>query len=389
MITPSEATLNSDPDQPLSTLHVVPGATFGGPHNEIARLKPAMAAAGYTAIVVLPREPGSAATRLETHGVRTIQQRMVRLRRVRSIGHWAWYPIGFTRDVIALSTLIRRERIAIVHGYGPNLQAAVAARLAGTPVVWSLLDIGAPAPLRWLIGQVLPILARSVLLDGHAMAAYYPGVRRMGERAIVYYPPVDLAAFMALDKSARADRDQIVVGTLANLNPDKGLETFIDAAALLASRTNVRFEVYGSTHATHLDYAIRLAKRATTVAGDRFVFKGETSDPSRALASLDIFVISSIREGTTSTALEAMACGLPVVATSVGGVPEIVVHGETGLLVDARAPAQLAEAIGRLIDDPALRRLFGLNGRVRVEHEYGLERTALAFEEAYGVALGA
>jgi glycosyltransferase involved in cell wall biosynthesis len=372
----------------INCLHVVPGATFGGPHNEILRLKPALARAGFEPIVVLPREPGSAADRLEALGIVILQPKMVRLRRLRSARYWLWYPVGFARDVVTLAKLIRRRRIGLVHGYGPNLQAAIAAKLTGTPAVWSLADIGAPRAMRSLIGRVLPILVDSVLLNGRAMAEAYPGIHRMDDRAVVYYPPVDVDLFDPFSGTNRASEAPVLVGALANLNPDKGLEDLIDAASILNSRQRVTFEVYGSTHATHIDYARELAVRADESIGRDFAFCGETDDVPQVISKFDIFAISSIREGTTTTAIEAMAAGLPVVSTNVGGIPEVVDDGQTGLLVEPRNPGQLAGAIERLVEDRELRLRLGRSGRARAEREFGLDRTAAAFRRAYGIAVG-
>jgi glycosyltransferase involved in cell wall biosynthesis len=372
----------------IRCLHVVPGATFGGAHNEILRLKPALADAGFESIVVLPREPGSAAHRLRAVGIVVTQPKMVRLRRLGSARHWLWYPIGFIRDVAMLARLIRRRRISLVHGYGPNLQGAIAAKLTGTPVVWSLADVGAPAAVRTVIGHLLPHLVDSVLLNGRAMREAYPGIRRMGEQAVVYYPPVDIGRFHAPDGIGGGPAGApVVVGALANLNPDKGLEFLIDAASILGTRSDVTIEAYGSTHATHVAYARELAARAKETAGDNLSFRGEADDVPRVMSRFDIFVISSIREGTTTTAIEAMAAQLPVVATRVGGIPEVVVDGETGILVAPRDGGPLAQAIERLLDDRDLRLAMGRRGRSRVEEEFGIERTASAFRRAYGIAL--
>jgi glycosyltransferase involved in cell wall biosynthesis len=96
-----------------------------------------------------------------------------------------------------------------------------------------------------------------------------------------------------------------------------------------------------------------------------------------------MFVLSSVGEGLSLTLLEAMACGLPVVATRVGGNPEVVVENETGLLVSARSPRELADAILKLIRDPARARLMGVNGRRRVEHEFDMRRVAARYEALY------
>ena len=93
------------------------------------------------------------------------------------------------------------------------------------------------------------------------------------------------------------------------------------------------------------------------------VLAGDTRDVADMLARADIFVLSSTSEGLPLSILEAMVAGLPVVASSVGGVPEAVEEGETGLLVPPRDPVRLAAALERLLVDPALRRRLGANGR--------------------------
>ena len=109
------------------------------------------------------------------------------------------------------------------------------------------------------------------------------------------------------------------------------------------------------------------------------VLAGDRDDVAAMLARADVFVLSSTSEGLPLSILEAMAAGLPVVASSVGGVPEAVEDGETGLLVPPRDPVRLAAALERLLVDPALRRRLGSNGRERVRQHFGLE----AFQQAH------
>jgi glycosyltransferase involved in cell wall biosynthesis len=101
------------------------------------------------------------------------------------------------------------------------------------------------------------------------------------------------------------------------------------------------------------------------------------------LARADLFVLSSTSEGLPLSILEAMAAALPVVATSVGGVPEAVEEGETGLLVPPRDPVRLAAALERLLVDPPLRRRLGANGRARVRERFGLEVFRQAHVDVY------
>ena len=114
---------------------------------------------------------------------------------------------------------------------------------------------------------------------------------------------------------------------------------------------------------------------------------GERDDVGELLAGADLFVLSSRSEGLPLSILEAMAAGLPVVASSVGGVPELVVEGETGLLVPPGDPHALAAAMERLLDDPALRRRLGAAGRTRVSEHFDLAVARRAHLDLYRALL--
>ena len=106
----------------------------------------------------------------------------------------------------------------------------------------------------------------------------------------------------------------------------------------------------------------------------RVLLPGFREDVLALVKSSDLFVMSSVTEGLGSAVLDAMAMGLAVVGTRAGGIPEAVVDGQTGLLVEPGAPAPLASAIVRLLEDPALRRRYGEAGRVRAREEFGVDK---------------
>jgi glycosyltransferase involved in cell wall biosynthesis len=116
-------------------------------------------------------------------------------------------------------------------------------------------------------------------------------------------------------------------------------------------------------------------------------FTGVRADVPKILAALDLFVLPSLWEGMPNAVLEAMAAGLPVVATAVGGTPEVVMDGVTGLLVPPQDPSALAQAIERLLRDPDLRRTMGRAGRRRVEQHFDVRETVRQVEDLYETLL--
>jgi glycosyltransferase involved in cell wall biosynthesis len=105
--------------------------------------------------------------------------------------------------------------------------------------------------------------------------------------------------------------------------------------------------------------------------------------PERIFAALDIYICPSDTEGFSNVLLEALACGKPVIATNVGGNPEIIVQSENGFLVPPRSPQAIAEAAEVLICDPGERSLMGLHGRELVKQRFSLERMVAEHEQLY------
>jgi SAM-dependent methyltransferase len=180
------------------------------------------------------------------------------------------------------------------------------------------------------------------------------------------------------------------VGTVANINPQKGIEYFIRSAGLIyRARPDTWFLISGATYETHISYRQRLDAEiiAAGLPPGRVVFSDEPSQ--QHYAALDVKLISSVvhSEGTTTTAPEAMACSVPVVAANVGAVDETIEHGVTGLLVPPRDPAVMAQATLRLLNDPELARELGAEGRRRAVGSFGVTLSLAAHQRAMRAAL--
>jgi glycosyltransferase involved in cell wall biosynthesis len=144
------------------------------------------------------------------------------------------------------------------------------------------------------------------------------------------------------------EADALVVGTVANLRAQKAYPDLLEAAAVVGARLpDVRFVAVGQGP---LEGEIR-ALHARMGLGDRLLLLGHRPDAVRVMAACDVFVLASLYEGLGVAVMEALALGLPVVATAVGGVPEVVQHGREGLLVPPGQPRELAAALVSLLTD--------------------------------------
>jgi glycosyltransferase involved in cell wall biosynthesis len=188
---------------------------------------------------------------------------------------------------------------------------------------------------------------------------------------------------LAADPAAQAappEHDALVVGAAANLEPWKGLDVLVEAAR--RAQAPVRLEIFGD--GTERQALERQAREAEVDAR----FHGFVPDLPERLGGLDVLAQPSRADNLPVAVLEAMAAGLPVVGTRAGGIPELVLDRETGLLVDPEDPAGLASALDTLAADPELRRRLGHAARARASAEFSPEalarRTISLYEELCG-----
>ncbi len=175
---------------------------------------------------------------------------------------------------------------------------------------------------------------------------------------------------------------RVVVGNVGALDIQKGQDFLIDAARRFAdTHPEICFVLVGGGGAE-----ADLRQRAAGL--NNLIFTGFVRNVGDYLATFDIFVLPSRREGLGSVLLDAMEYGLPIVASRVGGVPSVVENEANGLLVESGDVDQLADAIGRLIESPTLRASLGERGRI-ISREYSARTMAERYAEVYATVLGA
>lgn len=301
----------------------------------------------------------------------------------------------------------RRHRPVVVSTYmfKARLLGTVAARMARVPVVVETFNgtlfegyFGSSSSRflrgaerfigRWLVDHVIATTRSDLEL------AIRHGVVAADKISHVPYG-FDLQEF-ALGRAERASvslreelslgPEEVLVGIVGRLTPIKGHRYFLEAAAQLVGRlglTGVTFVIVGDGE---------LRGELEALAGDlgiagRSHFLGTRRDMPQIYADLDVLVVSSLNEGTCIVIAEAMAAGTAVLATDVGGVPELVEDGVTGVLVPPADPSALAEGLVPLARDARLRKRFAETGRDRVFERHTLERMADATSAVYDMLL--
>lgn len=208
--------------------------------------------------------------------------------------------------------------------------------------------------------------------------------RVSGAPAAVVYPGVPVSRHAPKWMGRATHGAEVVIGAACRLVRIKGIAFLIEALnALRSDCPNIRLEVAGSGPMQKIledqVSALRLS--------DCVKFLGWRDDLDRLMSGWDIFANAPVEEGFGIAVLEAMACGLPVVATAVGGIPEVVKHGQTGWLVQAGDAAGFAKYLRELVDDAELRQRLGSAGRDRARECFSIERAASAISNIYAEAI--
>jgi glycosyltransferase involved in cell wall biosynthesis len=295
---------------------------------------------------------------------------------------WRWDALT------KLYRLLRRERPTILHTwmFHANIPGRVLGRLAGVPIIISSeRTMGMESCWRYSINRMTNRWTDRVVCVSQQVADFVVNHIGIPKDKIVVIPNSTIIPDLERLPSKRQARtglglplDRVLVGTVARLDPVKRLDVLLRALTSLPDTYAVI--VGGGPERAGLA-ALSEDLRLT----DRVHFAGQQENVWPWLAALDVFALSSDWEGMPNALLEAMAAGLPAIATAVGGTPEVVVDGVTGLLVPPHDPTALAEAIRRLLDDPNLGQRMGQAGRERVLQHFSVEqmveRTQTLYEQ--------
>jgi len=298
------------------------------------------------------------------------------------------------RQQLRFAHYIRRHRIDIVHSYGfyTNMFALFAARLAAAPlIVASIRDTGAYlTEMQRRAQRVACLMADRILVNADAVkkwlvdTGYCEDKITVIRNGIVFSNPPAPNIRNAVRREFGIPLDTPVVGVHSRLSPVKGINYLLLAAPeILAQFPETTFLIIGDD-GLHNTYKQVLENQASLLGiRDRVIFTGFRLDVPALLSAVDISVMPSLTEGLSNSLLESMAASRAVVATRVGGNPEIVDEGRSGFLIPPKDPVAIAQAICRLIADPNLAKSFGRAGKERVLSRFSMTRSAQETERFY------
>jgi glycosyltransferase involved in cell wall biosynthesis len=293
--------------------------------------------------------------------------------------------------VRSLASWLRREEIDLVHAhmFRAEVVGTRAALAAGTPVIMATVHssrVRSPEDMATL-AALTPAMDRLIVPSASILAKVKAEGRGAASFSVIPNG-VDLSRFAVpappctLRDDYRIPCEDALIGVVARLEPEKGHRHLIAAMpAVLAAAPRTWLAIVGEGSACE---ALRAqADALPAVMRDRIIFTGRRDDVSAITAELDIAVLPSLREAQGISILEAMARRKPVVATAVGGIPEVIQDGISGLLVPPSDPDALATALIRLARSPRLRSQLGEAGHATVVERFSMDAHVRRVEVLY------
>lgn len=354
------------------------GLTIGGTEGQLLDLASRFDRRRFSVVVCALKGEGPVAHAMRERGIRVVT--------LNGFGAWD------VRVLYRLFRLVRQERPAILHAFLglANLAASLVGRLLGIPVViWSYRDVEIwKTRAHWLVDRAGARWAGAITCCSDAVRQFVLAHLDGDEsKLLTIHNGIDLEAFRSPHVASRSElslrEGGLVVGTVSRLDePKKGLTVLLHALADLAGRDGLppwQCLLVGDGPARE-----RLETLAAQLGlSERVVFAGVRHDVASVLAAMDLFVCPSLYEGFGIAIVEAMAAGRPVVASAVGGIPEIVVNQDTGLLVPPGNAAALADAMAALLTRPDRAQAMGLRGRERAREKFSIETAVLRHQQLY------
>ncbi|SFM84993.1 glycosyltransferase [Thermodesulforhabdus norvegica] len=314
------------------------------------------------------------------------------------------FVFSFLGSIIRLTRLIKIRRVDLVH---TNTSAVwgggISARLAGKPHVHSVMElVEDPLFVAKAMAVMTSAFSDKVIAVSEAVKGHFLKLAPWGsERYIVLPTPVNMEIYRFSDEGRRRVRseigvseDTVVVGMAARLNRWKGQDVFVEACAraleLAGNTKKMHFIILGDPLPGEEHFELEMQARIDELNIRSFVTtRSYQQNFNEWLSAMDVYVLpSKWPEPNSSGVIAAMAVGLPVVGTNIGGTPEVIIPGETGMLVPPDDPEAMARAIVELVESDSNRLSMGKKARERARSLYSMDTYAAKVMEIYDELTG-
>ena len=351
----------------IRVANIVEEGRIGGPQIRIALIASALNSKKIHTTVIFPKKDSRDFQKLcKKNGISYLMTPITTLRR--DLVTIFLYIISFPFEVLMLSKILKNNRYDVVHLSGGSWQykGLFAAKLAGVKVIWHLNDTYTPVFIRGIFSLV-SYFANSFIYASYRTKKYYEKLIPNKNKNFLIQSPVDINFFNP-DINFKVKKfykkinlkNKIVIGTVANVNPVKGLETFLKAAVEISSnKKDVIFLIIGSVHHNQRKYYTYLINIIKENKLKNVFFINSRKDIRPLLKIFDIYVCSSNNESSPMSVWEAMSMKKAIVSTDVGDVKNFIINKVNGFIVKVGDHEALAKRVVTLIKTPKLRYIFG------------------------------
>jgi glycosyltransferase involved in cell wall biosynthesis len=377
-------------------LYLNPTSEVGGAERSLLELLEHLDRKQYYPIVCFPSE-GKLAGKLSGMGIEMkmipLHEEISQLSRQngnRCLLRLLSTPRHLLPTITKAANFVRSKHIDLIvtNGIKCHIIGSMVSSMTGAKLIWHVRDFMETGLARFLLTSMGRLFPDRIITNSDAVGSIFVS----GGRTETVYNGVDLAQFNSeLDgKRVRSEfkvgKHTKLIGAIGHFAPLKGYEELLCAVReVVGAGFNVKLALVGECIYPHSKgYKEKLLSLVdSTGMKDKVIFTGFREDIPELLASFDLFVLPSRSEGFGRVNLEAMAMGKPVISTNVGGIPEVVIDGVTGILVPPGNSNVISRAIVKLLDDPHMREIMGREGRKRVEERFTLQGHVQRIQEIY------
>ncbi|MBU0478903.1 glycosyltransferase family 4 protein [bacterium] len=309
-----------------------------------------------------------------------IPYRIAKMRLWRKGKYFPWIPY----TVMCLAKLIKKERISLVHSnsHSDAPYGILACRFRKIPIISHIRDIIEPDK----VGKYLLKHADRVIAVSNAAAKPFKDINNKSRKLLVINNSIDLDSFKSSEDirgKLNISKHELVIGIVGQISRLKGHDVFLRAASIILKKNkNIKFLIAGEVRRER-DQGLCEALISELNLSGNVIFTGFRNDIANILSAIDILAFPTLKESFGRSAIEAMAHAKPVVASNVGGVPEIVSHDKTGILVSPGDAEELANGLLELINNKKKREDMGKEGFKVVREKFDIRNMMNKIENVY------